>query len=209
MVELQDRIKSQFTVVYLTLISVIQGCVLGYLFTVADPLLSNLTPRIGLLLFVSFVLIALVWNEYMMWSSMVRWVPRLPDSFLPLLMGAFQFWMIRSIPARSPVYFVALAAFLAASWVKYRHAYVVGRHEPENVAILESLRAWNRTTEWMLATGTVAALLAAWLDARFDAGSGSWPWAAAAVSLIPCIYVVRTVLFWRFVCPVNPGGAST
>jgi len=65
--------------------------------------------------------------------------------------------MIRSIPARSPAYFLAMAA---------------------------------------------------WLDARFDAGQGTCPWAAGLVTLIPTVFIVRTLKFWRFVCPVDPSGAA-
>jgi hypothetical protein len=50
--------------------------------------------------------------------------------------------------------------------------------------------------------------MAAWLDARFDAGQGAWPRAAGPVTLIPIVYIVRTLKFWRFVCPVDPGGAA-
>jgi len=208
MVELRNRIKTQFAVVYLTLISVIQASVLGYLFTQADPLLPKLNMRSGLLLVVSFSTLALVWNEYVMWTSMVRWVPRLPDAFLPLLMGVFQFGMARSITAKSPAYFFSLAAFLVVAWAKLRHASVVARREPENAAVLATLGAWIPITEWLVVVGAAIALLAAWLDVRFDAWQGTWPWAAALVAVIPGAYIARTVVYWRLVCPVEPDSPS-
>jgi hypothetical protein len=204
----QERTKAQFAVVYLTLISVIQACVLGYFFTQADLVLAHLNMRTALFLFTSFLLIALVWNEYMMWTSVVRWVLRLTDSIMPLLLGVLQFGMIRSIPARSPAYFLVMAAFLGASLVKYRHGIVAGGREPENVALLASLKRWNVMSEWLLVAGIALSLLAAWLDARFDAGRGTWPWAAGLVAVFPIVYIVRAIRYWRFVCPVDPGGAS-
>ena len=207
MPDFQERTKAQFAVVYLTLISVIQGCVLGYFFVVADAASSTPTWRGGLLFFTSFLLIALVWNEYMMWTTMVRWVLRLPDSLLPLLMGLFQFGMIRAIPSRSNAYFLAAAAFFVTSLVKYRHASLAGRHEPENLPILESLRGWNLTTELMLVGAVALALVAAWLDGRLDGGSGTSPWPALLTAVMPVAYLVRSVIFWRFVCPVGPSAA--
>jgi hypothetical protein len=204
--DFRERTKAQFAVVYLTLISVIQACVLGYLFTQTDSVLPSLTLRTGLLILNSFLYIALTWNEYMMWTTMARWVMRLSDSVLPLLIGMLQFLMIRSIPSRSPAYFLATAAFIGVSLVKYRHASVAGGREPENVALLASLKKWNSTTERLMVAGIVLALLAAWLDASFDAGQGRWPWAAVLVTIIPLAYVVRTLKFWRFVTPLEPNG---
>jgi hypothetical protein len=74
------------------------------------------------------------------------------------------------------------------------------------VALLTSFKKWNSTTEWLMVAGVALALLAAWLDARFDAGQGSWPWAAVLVTIIPIAYIVRTLKFWRFVSPLEPNG---
>jgi hypothetical protein len=100
------------------------------------------------------------------------------------------------------------AAFLAVAAIKYRHAYVVGRGEAENLPLLATLVRWNAMTEWMLVAGIGIALLAAWLDGRLDAGRGTSPWAAGVLLLVPVVYIARTFLFWRFVCPVDAGSPS-
>jgi len=45
-------------------------------------------------------------------------------------------------------------------------------------------------------------------DDPVDAGQGTCPWAAGLVTLIPTVFIVRTLKFWRFVCPVDPSGAA-
>ena len=76
------------------------------------------------------------------------------------------------------------------------------------MVLLATLKGWNAITEWLLIAGIALALLAAWLDARFDAGQGTWPWAAGLVAVIPIIYIARTLKFWRSVCPVDSNGAA-
>jgi hypothetical protein len=74
------------------------------------------------------------------------------------------------------------------------------------VALLASLKKWDSTTERLMIAGIALALLAAWLDASFDAGRGGSPWAAGLVTIIPLAYIVRTLKFWRFVNPLEPNG---
>jgi undecaprenyl pyrophosphate phosphatase UppP len=86
MLDFRERTKSQFAVVYLTLISVIQACVLGYLFTQTDSVLPSLTLRTGLLILNSFLYIALTWADRHGQLGSSR-SSRSPTSFAPSSSG--------------------------------------------------------------------------------------------------------------------------
>jgi hypothetical protein len=198
--EVRERVKAQFASVYLTLMSVIQASVLGYLFVQADESLAHLQLRSAILLLLSFVVAGLVWHEYVMGTCTFRWIPRLPDAFLPLVLGAAQFLMARSIAVRSAAWFFALAAALGAASLAFAYQYAVARRLRENDAVFEALGAWTAVTQLLVAGGAVLALLAGWLDVRMD---GASPLPALLVSVVPLGYVVRSALYWRRICPLD------
>src|SRR5690349_17919714 len=86
-------LESAFSISYVTLISIIQGGALGYLVTVLDRVtaqganLTHLDLESWLLAFLAFILIATVWNEYMMGATIFNWIPTLMDALIPFTIG--------------------------------------------------------------------------------------------------------------------------
>lgn len=97
MAEVTKRAGESFRDVYLTLVSIIQGVALGYLVQVTGGLYQNLRiDTVGRILAV-VVLIAAIWQEYMIGSTMFAWIPGVVDVIAPFLLGLFQGLMIAAV----------------------------------------------------------------------------------------------------------------
>jgi hypothetical protein len=201
--DIQERVKSIFPSVHLTLTSVIQASVLGYSFTIANDLLSGLQWRTGLLALNSFLIIGLVWNEYAMGASAFRWIPSLRDAFLPLLIGVWQFMMVRSITQCGSLWFIWMSCLAFTSCLDVAGMHRSARHHPENEGVFRALGPWLSISEFYLLFCGVASLLAAWLDSRIDAHRGGSPLAPAMATMVIVVYLVRTWYYWRRIVRSN------
>lgn len=202
--DLQEQVKAEFAAVYLTLISVIQGSVLGYLLGQADSILGTLGLRSGLLLLDGFLVIGAIWHEYVMGTTTFRWIPRLPDAFLPMLLGACQFVMARSIASPTSAWFFGLSALCVVGFLAFSNQYRAARRYPENDEVFRALGPWPRITQVLVAGGAVLAALAGWLDGLVDEGRGAWPGAAALASVVPVAYLARSAWYWGRIFPKGP-----
>lgn len=101
--ELCNRMADNFPATYLTMISIIQGVAIGVFaqntfgagMAVSDFLL--LSPYF----LASFLLIALVFWEYVWFTGIYRWSVKVSDTFAPLVLGVLEigsFYYFRNIP---------------------------------------------------------------------------------------------------------------
>jgi ABC-type amino acid transport system permease subunit len=206
--DLRAQVKSQFPVIYLTLISVIQASVLGYLFVQADLVLPALRPRSAVLLVDTFLTLGVVWNEYVMGTSTFRWIPRLRDAFLPMLLGACQYFMARSIVLSSPSWFFGLCALCVVGFVAFTNQYRVARLEPENDKVFAALGSGPRVSQFIVLGGAVLAALAGALDLVVEGGRGEGYATACLASLVPVGYIARSVWYWGRLFPPTPADAG-
>ena len=91
-------LRESFAPSYLTLISIIEGVLLALMFELiaeGHVVLRVADPSI-LLVLNNIIIIALVWNEYRMGSSVFRWVPSLLDAVIPFTVGGLQAALILS-----------------------------------------------------------------------------------------------------------------
>jgi hypothetical protein len=197
-------VKAQFAAIYLTLISVIQGSVLGYLFVQADLVLPELRPRSVVLLIDSFIVVGVVWHEYVMGSATFRWIPRLPDAFLPMLIGLCQYFMARSIALQSPSWFFGLCALCVVGFLAFLNQYRAARLEPENNAVFAALGPGPRVTLYLVLGGAVIAALSGVLDMVVDGGRGQSCATACLASLVPAGYLTRSSWYWARMFPKQP-----
>jgi hypothetical protein len=116
--------------------------------------------------------------------------------------------MARSIVLRSSAWFFGLAAALGVGWLAFVYQYAVARHLPENDAVFEALGAWTAVTQLLVLAGAAVVLLAGWLDARMNAAGGASPIPALIARLVPLGYLVRSILYWRRICPVQPRASA-
>jgi hypothetical protein len=200
-----ERIKSQFSSVYLTLISVIQASVLSYLMVCADGLLARLTARSAVLLVTTFLVIVSSWNEYVMGSTTFRWVPTVIDSFLPFLLGASEFLMVRALGRSSSAWYLWLAAFCLFGYVAFVNQYRSARRLTDNDVLFAALGRWTTVSEGLLIL--TAALSAGFgiLDSRLSASSPARTVLASAALGAMVVYFIRTVLYWRRITRHVPG----
>jgi hypothetical protein len=157
-----------FAPTYLTLISILQGSLLGYLIYEADQFLSNLTDQpitfLGLarFLFIGSALVANIaaWNEYRMGSTIFVWVPRLADTLVPFGLALAQFSLIRTIRLHPRYWFLSMAGFWAVAGFAFWHMYYRAGKEPEiNGAALQALAVYKYSNPLLCGTCCIANLL--------------------------------------------------
>jgi hypothetical protein len=195
--EVIDRIKGQFSTVYLTLISVIQASVLSYLMVCADGLLGRISPRCAFLMATTFLVIVSVWNEYVMGSTTFRWVPTLVDSFLPFLLGATEFLMVRSLTRDGATWYFWFAGFCFLGWAAFANQYRAARRLPDNDAVFAALGCWTLASEVLLLVVVVLAAAAGVIDHALSPDSPARPVLAAGALAATLAYFVRTALYWK------------
>jgi hypothetical protein len=204
LVELRDS----FAPTYLTLISIIQGVLLGLTF----QLLFERWPELRadgpvlVLLFNNLVLIALVWNEYRMGSYMFRWVPYLLDAVIPFAVGGLQAGLILAIG--SPLAWLGwLATFYLAAVVAFENMYRRSAEEQRNAFVLERNRGFRR-----LNVGACLGLsLLLWVAFATHALRGTTPgWATwLPVSILNVAFLVRGEVNWRHIVAAARRASTT
>jgi hypothetical protein len=165
---IRARMLDSFAPTYLTLISILQGSLLGYLFFVSDKFLGNLKDQpmtsLGLarLLFIGADLVVNIatWNEYRMGSTTFLWIPRLLDTLVPFGLAIIQFSLIRTIILHPKYWFLSVAGFWAIAAFAFWHMYYRAGGEPElNGAALQALAAERRSNHLLCGGGLVVNLI--------------------------------------------------
>src|SRR6267142_166207 len=95
--ELLERARDAHATVYLTLKSIVQGAVLAYLLSFISLHSSNIRITGWILASVTFLLVIITWNEYVMGVIAFRWVPDLVDASIPFMLGASQYLLVKAI----------------------------------------------------------------------------------------------------------------
>jgi hypothetical protein len=189
-------LRESFAPSYLTLISIIEGVLLGLSFELVAT--GHVQLRLGdctsLLLFNNLVLIVLVWNEYRMGSSMFRWVPSLADAVIPFMVGGFQAALVLTL-ARPLAWLGWLAAFYAAGVLAYRNMYRRSSEEARNAFVLVRNDGFQRLN----VVGCLLVSSVLWTLFAFHSTRGSMPgWTSlAVVTLLNLAFLARGEANWR------------
>lgn len=138
-------LRESFSPTYLTLISIVEGVLLGLVFELISegrPPISLHDP--GVLIVIGNVLvIILVWNEYRMGASMFRWVPSLLDAIIPFTVGVIQAALILAVSAPR-VWLGSLAAFYLAGIAAFENMYRRSAAEERNDFVLRQNQRYRR-----------------------------------------------------------------
>jgi hypothetical protein len=137
-----------------------------------------------------------------MGSTTFRWVPRLPDAFLPLLLGTCEFMMARSVVARSSDWCFAWPHCSASRWWRSRTS-TGARGGTRERDVLAALGPWTVVTEALAIAGALVIALAGWLDMRVEGSMTGAPGPTLLASASPFLYALRTALYWRRICPLS------
>jgi hypothetical protein len=109
------RVEESFRDIYLTLISIIQGVALGFLAQSIASHIHDLTAdRVGRMVTV-FLVIVVVWQEYMVGAVMFAWIPGTVDSLVPFLLGLCEGVMVATIDDTIAVFLLSYAFTTAVS----------------------------------------------------------------------------------------------
>jgi hypothetical protein len=130
-----DRFIEQSGPVYLTLVSIIQAAVLGYMMTyLHDPLVPLTVWTAGRLLG-SFLYVIGLWYAYTCQAVAFRWVPGLADAVIPFVLGALQCLAVRS--AGSIFWWcISNAGFASAGALAFVNLDRCAARHPENASAL-------------------------------------------------------------------------
>ncbi|HEV7508975.1 MAG TPA: hypothetical protein VGS07_29130 [Thermoanaerobaculia bacterium] len=165
---IRARMLDSFAPTYLTLISILQGSLLGYLFIVSDGFLGNLKDQsmtsLGLarILFIGADLVVNIatWNEYRMGSTTFVWIPRLLDTLVPFGLAMIQFSLVRTIMLHPKYWFLSVAGFWVIAGFAFWHMYCRASGEPEiNGAALQALSLEKRSNHLLCAGGATVNLI--------------------------------------------------
>src|SRR5215472_10820478 len=87
---LLEKIFREFTGVYLTMLSIIQGVAFTDLSVVVIPAFHQLTPVNWIQVITNLAIIIIVWNHFMGDALMWEWIPDLADALLLFGTGVFE-----------------------------------------------------------------------------------------------------------------------
>ena len=192
---LRAHLVEQFTPLYLTLLSIIQGVALAYLaerFTATAPhlTLSVWLQAAGLLLTIVFV-----WHQWAVVTLAHVWLPTFSDAAIPFLFGVTELAMAYTLgPDATPWLGATTLAWLMGvviTWYPYHRA----RHQRRNALVLRA-----EAPLWPLYVGVVVGVLGSGaLFALAQAGvlaPRSWVGPSIEVGMGGLFYAVN-VARWR------------
>jgi len=147
-----ERIKNQFSSAYLTLISLIQASILGFfIYDFSNEVISISSFTLdSIVIFCEYVavflLIVVVWGEYVMGAMVFKWIPGIADAFIPFLMGIAQASAIYFVDYElSSQWLFSLASLCALSWWAYRNMYQKSeKHKEDNKLVLTAINTWKK-----------------------------------------------------------------
>jgi hypothetical protein len=112
------QLEESFRDLYLTLISINQGVTVAFL---AEHLFTGPRPTTSqwLAYAICFLVMIVVWMEYVIGSCAFTWIPTLLDSVIPFSLGMAQFPLIIAARESASAFLTRLAIFLAVGVVAY------------------------------------------------------------------------------------------
>jgi hypothetical protein len=112
-------IAGAFMQLYLTLISVVQGAVAGYLASVVNDVYSSLSVSQWILIGATFLQIVAIWHSYAMGTVISAWIPTLADSIIPFTYGAAQILVVGAVRSTEQSWVRAMVILNAAGVLAY------------------------------------------------------------------------------------------
>jgi hypothetical protein len=150
-----ERVKRTYSSGYLTLLSVIQAIIFGYFILTLGENFADITTLNALISLSTFLVIIIVWNEYMIGSTTLRYIPKLTNSSLPFLMGLAEFLIIYHIFSVLHLWFYSLAASTFVGFFSYLNVFSIAMKDPENDCIFQRLGNWPTMTEMFCYVSTI------------------------------------------------------
>ena len=135
-----ERPSDIFTAGYLTVASIIQGVALAALVQQLDAKQSSLDATSWVLTATTFMVIVVIWHEYLMMVLGYFWIPGLVDSVVPFAFAAGELFMAHFVVGNTRAWLLAYGATLAVgmtAWFVTRRQ--VSLHRDKNLDVLDTV----------------------------------------------------------------------
>ena len=150
------RITASFLSVYLTLVSVIQAGVFGFLLWDLTDKLDDLDCSRSLCLLTTVLILIVTWHEYMMGATIFRWIPHLRDSIIPFCIGLAEYGTAYYSTRSLPYWFLCVSAFCFMGWFAFHNMFTSARRHLENRWALRTLAGLTGLAQlWAFAEGVI------------------------------------------------------
>lgn len=122
-VRLLKRIEDSFHGAYLTLLSIVQGVALGYLVHTFHNEWPIERTSEWITFVLAGVLIAILWQEYLVGATAFAWVPTVFDIIVPFALGILESVVIASNTVSLPMFLISCALLTSAGVIAYANYY--------------------------------------------------------------------------------------
>lgn len=192
--DVRGRLIAQFSALYLTLLSIIQGVALAYFAAELTAKASELTPSVWVQAAVTLLSIVLVWNEWAMTTLAFSWLPGFADAAIPFLFGVVELFQAYAMGPDATRWLGANVLLGAMGVASYAYAYRRAGAHPSNAALVRmyAARAWFVGT--LVSIGIGATVFALAWSGRLDPRSAAGPVVLLVGSVV---FVVARARQWE------------
>jgi hypothetical protein len=136
----KQRLTDSFSLVYLTLLSVIQGVALADLALIVGAGYQQFTVVRWLLVLVSLWMVISVWHTFTIHITLWSWIPDLRDAIVPFVIGALELVFNHTISVSLSAWFFILAIIASMATLAIWYVGQRAKEENENARMLSLLR---------------------------------------------------------------------
>jgi hypothetical protein len=194
---IRHRLIASFGVAYLTLTGVTQSVVTAVLATRVEANFEDFGIQNWLMTVSTFLLIVLVWNEYLIASIAYFWTPTVADALIPFTLLAVELFVVHTIYPGVRAWLGSVSVMLGVGCTAFAYGFwQAGRHRLHNAEVIKALKFHRAIT--MISTGAgclvfgAAALLydVTWIHAQ--------PTLVVVIALLLILAtVLRGVPYWQ------------
>jgi len=205
--ETTERVKRTYSSGYLTLVSIIQAIIFGYFIVTLGENFTDITPLKALISLSTFLVIIIIWNEYMIGSTTLRYIPRLTESSLPFLVGFTEFLIIFHIFSVLHLWFYSLAASTFVGFFSYLNVFSSAMKDPENGPIFQRLGNWPTMTEMFCYISTIIFIIFGVISYIYSLRINVHYLLVCIVILMQVAFFYRGIKYWELTIgkPQNRG----
>ena len=157
----KQRLKGSFSLVYLTLLSVIQGVALADLALIVSTGYQQFTVVRWLLVLVNFGVVITIWHTFTMHITLWGWIPDLRDTIIPFMIGAVELVLNHTISLSLSEWLFIMAIIASMAMLAIWYVGQRAKEEDENTTMLSLLRKHLRLYAlYNLGVGALYLLLA-------------------------------------------------
>ncbi len=141
---LKRRLTDTFSLVYLTLLSVIQGVALADLALIVEANYQQFSVVRWLLVLVNFGIVISIWHTFTIHITLWSWIPDLRDAIVPFMIGALELVFNHTISLSLSIWLFILAIIASMATLAIWYVGQRAKEESENTMLLSLLRRQHR-----------------------------------------------------------------